>query len=144
MKRATIILADDHPHVAEQIRQLLDDAFEVVAVVGHGEALVKAAARWRPDIVVTDISMPGMDGMQAARAMLDRSPALGIVFVTVHDDPALARKAMAIGRAYVLKASAGEELVDAVNAVLDGRCFVSAALGPLGQPTDRSSRPPAA
>jgi len=62
MKRATIILADDHPHVAEQIRHLLDDAFEVVAVVGHGEALVKAAARLRPDVVVTDISMTGVPG----------------------------------------------------------------------------------
>jgi DNA-binding NarL/FixJ family response regulator len=143
MKRATIILADDHPHVAEQIRHLLDDAFEVVAVVGHGEALVKAAARLRPDVVVTDISMPGMDGMQAARAMLDRRPGLCVVFVTVHDDPALARKAMAIGRGYVLKASAGEELVDAVNVVLGGGRFVSAALGPLGQAAEGSPTPPA-
>jgi DNA-binding NarL/FixJ family response regulator len=131
MKRTTIILADDHPHIAEQIRHLLDDAFEVVAVVGHGEALVKAAARLRPDVVVTDISMPGMDGMQAARAMLDRRPSLRVVFITVHDDPALARKAMAIGNAYVLKASAGEDLVDAVNAVLGGQRFVSATLRPL-------------
>lgn len=142
MKRATIILADDHPNVAEQIRHLLDDAFEVLAVVSHGEALVKAAARLQPDVVVTDISMPGMDGMQAAREMLDRSPALRVVFITVHDDPALARKAMAIGRAYVLKASAGEELVDAVNTVLGGGRFVSAALGPLGQSAERRPIPP--
>jgi DNA-binding NarL/FixJ family response regulator len=58
-------------------------------------------------------------------------PSLGIVFVTVHDDPALARKALAVGRGYVLKTSAGEELVDAVFAVLDSRRFVSASLGPL-------------
>jgi DNA-binding NarL/FixJ family response regulator len=131
VNRATIILADDHPHVATQLRYLLGEAFEVVAVVDDGNALVKAAARLQPDMVVTDISMPGMDGIQAAREMRHRQPSLRIVFITVHDDVALARIAMEVGQGYVLKASAGEELVEAVSAVLNGGRFVSASLGPL-------------
>jgi DNA-binding NarL/FixJ family response regulator len=129
MSRPTIILAEDHPNVAEQLLRLLSTAFDVVAVVGHGEALVKAALRFKPDIVVTDISMPGMDGIKAAQEILLHQPSVGIVFVTVHDDRALARKALAVGLGYVLKTSAGEELVDAVNAALDSRPFVSASLG---------------
>jgi DNA-binding NarL/FixJ family response regulator len=140
MTRPTIVLAEDHPNVAEQLRKLLATAFDVVAVVGHGEALVKTALRLKPDIVVTDISMPGMDGLRAAQELVQQMPSLGIVFVTVHDDPALARKALAIGRGYVLKTSAGEELVDAVFAVLDARRFVSASLGPLELLLDGGAR----
>jgi DNA-binding NarL/FixJ family response regulator len=131
MNRPTIVLAEDHPNVAEQLRKLLADSFDVVAVVGHGEALVKTALRMKPDVVVTDISMPGMDGMKAAQEILLHQPSLCVVFVTVHDDRALARKALSIGHGYVLKTSAGDELVDAVNAVLDARPFVSASLGPV-------------
>src|SRR5215468_5374162 len=129
--RPTVVLAEDHPHVAEQLRRLLASEFDVVAVVGHGEALVKMATRLRPDVIVTDISMPGVDGIRAAAELVRAQPSLAVVFVTVHDDPALARKALAIGLGYVLKANAGEELVDAVNAVLHSQPFVSAALGPV-------------
>ena len=129
MTRATLVLAEDHPPVAEQIRDLLGEEFDVLAVVGHGEALLKAARRLRPDAVVTDISMPGMDGMQAARELKSEHPGMPLVFITVHDDPQLARAALSIGEAYVLKATAGEELVDAVKAVLDHRYFVSSVLG---------------
>jgi len=143
MNRPTIVLAEDHPNVAEQLHKLLADSFDVIAVVGHGEALVKTALRMKPDIVVTDISMPGMDGLKAAQEILLHQPTLGVVFVTVHDDPALARKALTIGLGYVLKASAGEDLVDAVNAALDARPFVSASLGPIESLLERSARPPA-
>jgi DNA-binding NarL/FixJ family response regulator len=78
--------------------------------------------------------MPGMDGIQAAREICNRQPLLRVVFITVHDDVALARIAMDVGQGYVLKASAGDELVEAVNVVLNGGRFVSAALGPLGDP----------
>jgi DNA-binding NarL/FixJ family response regulator len=132
MNRSTIVLAEDNPPIAEEIRRLLAEDFEVLAVVGHGEALVKAATRLRPDVVITDISMPGMDGMEAARELISERPALAIVFVTVHDDPALVSKALDIGLGYVLKASAGEELVNAVRSVLDGRRFVSASLMTMG------------
>jgi DNA-binding NarL/FixJ family response regulator len=143
MDRPTIVLAEDHPNVAEQLRRLLSTAFDVVAVVGHGEALVKSALKLRPDIVVTDVSMPGMDGIRAAHELAQQLPSLGIVFVTVHDDPALARKALAVGRGYVLKASAGEELIDAVFAALDSRRFVSPSLGSLEEVLEGDGRPPA-
>jgi DNA-binding NarL/FixJ family response regulator len=131
MSRPKIILAEDHPNVAEQLQRLLSGAFDIVAVVGHGEALIKAALRLRPDIIVTDISMPGIDGMKAAQEILLHQPSVGVVFVTVHDDPALARKALGIGLGYVLKTSAGEDLLDAVNAALDSRPYVSASLGSI-------------
>lgn len=143
MNRPTIVLAEDHPNVAEQLRRLLSASFDILAVVGHGEALVKAALKLKPDVVVTDISMPGMDGMKAAQEIAQQQPAVGIVFVTVHDDRALARKALAVGHGYVLKTSAGEELVDAVFAALDARRFVSASLGPIEQLLDSAARPPA-
>jgi DNA-binding NarL/FixJ family response regulator len=133
MNRPTLVLAEDHPHVAEQLRRLLSASFDVLAVVGHGEALVKTVLKLHPDVVVTDISMPGMDGIKAAHEIVQHQPSLGIVFVTVHDDRALARKALAVGRGYVLKTSAGEELVDAVLAALDSRRYVSASLGPVEQ-----------
>jgi len=129
MKRATVVLAEDHPPIADQLRELLSDDFDVLAVVAHGAALLKAARRLRPDIVVTDISMPGMDGMQAARELLAERPGLPVVFITVHDDMTLARAALAVGRGYVLKASAGDELVDALRRVLDNGYFLSPALG---------------
>jgi DNA-binding NarL/FixJ family response regulator len=141
MNRHTIILAEDHPSVAEQLHKLLSAAFDVVDVVGHGEALVKTTLRLKPDVVVTDISMPGMDGIRAAQELMQQMPSLGIVFVTVHDDPALARKALAVGRGYVLKTSAGEELIDAVFAVLDSRHFASASLGPIELLLDGDARP---
>lgn len=129
MKRATLVLAEDHPPIAEQLRELLGEEFDVLAVVAHGEALVKAVRRLRPDVVVTDISMPGMDGMQAARELLAERPGLPVVFITVHDDVTLARAALSIGRGYVLKASAGDELVEALRVVLSGGHFLSPALG---------------
>jgi DNA-binding NarL/FixJ family response regulator len=141
MNRPTIVLAEDHPSVAEQLLKLLQDSFDVVAVVGHGEALIKSALRVRPDVVVTDISMPGMDGIRAAQEIRLQQPSLRVVFVTVHDDRALARKALSVGLGYVLKTSAGDELVDAVNAVLEGRTFVSASLGPVEALVERAARP---
>ncbi len=141
MNRATIVLAEDHPSVAQQLRKLLGSAFDVVAVVGHGEALVKTALRLKPDVVVTDIGMPGLDGIRAAQELVHQMPSLGVVFVTVHNDPGLARKALEIGSGYVLKTSAGEELVDAVAAALDSRRFVSAALGPLEPLLGSTARP---
>lgn len=131
MKRATLVLAEDHASIAEQLRELLGEVFDVLAVVAHGEALVKAVRRLRPDAVVTDISMPGMDGMQAAREFLADRPGLPVVFITVHDDATLARAALSIGKGYVLKASAGDELIDALQRVLAGGYFLSPAVGAI-------------
>lgn len=128
-KRASLVLAEDHLPIAEQLSELLGDEFDVLAVVSHGEALVKAVRRFQPDVVVTDISMPGMDGMQAARELLIERPDLPIIFITVHDDATLARAALSLGKGYVLKASAGDELIEALTQVLKGGHFLSPALG---------------
>lgn len=128
-KRASLVLAEDHLPIAEQLRELLSEEFAVLAVVAHGEALVKAVRRLQPDVVVTDISMPGMDGMQAARELLIDRPDLPIIFITVHDDATLARAGLSLGKGYVLKASAGDELIEALDQVLKGGHFLSPALG---------------
>lgn len=138
VKRATLVLAEDHVPVAEELRELLGEEFDVLAVVAHGEALVKAVRRLRPDVVVTDISMPGVDGLQAARELLADRPDLPVVFITMHDDATLARTALSLGKGYVLKASAGDELVDALKQVLDGRYFLSPAMGHLKALLDQS------
>ena len=130
-KRASLVLAEDHVPVAEQLRELLGEEFDVLAVVGHGEALVKAVRRLHPDVVVTDISMPRMDGLQAARELLADRPGLSVVFITMYDDAMLAKAALSLGKGYVLKASAGDELVEALRQVLEGRYFLSPALGRL-------------
>lgn len=131
LKRATLVLAEDHLPVAEQLRELLGDEFDVLAVVNHGEALVRTVRRLRPDGVVTDINMPRMSGLQAVRELLTDHPELAVVFVTMHDDATLARAALAVGKGYVLKASAGDELIDAIRQVLGGHYFLSPALGRL-------------
>lgn len=126
MYRATVVLAENHLAVAHELARLLSEDFELVGVVGHGAALVTLVAQLRPDAVVTDIGMPGMDGIEAARRLLRECPGTAVVFVSVHDDPDVARRALAIGHGYVLKASAGEDLLDAVHAALRGDAFISA------------------
>jgi DNA-binding NarL/FixJ family response regulator len=129
MARARLVLADDHIDMAADLSQLLSAAFEVVAVVNDGNALVAAADRLVPDVLVTDITMPGLDGISAMCDILLRHPAMGAIIVTVHNDRGLVQKAFACGaRGYVLKASAGDDLIRAVAAVLAGNHFVSASL----------------
>ncbi len=129
MARARLVLADDHVDMANDLRQLLSAAFDVVAVVNDGDALIAAADRLLPDALVTDITMPGVDGISAMHEILLRHPAMGTVIVTVHSDRSLVDKAFRCGaRGYVLKASAGDDLIRAVEAVLEGGLFVSANL----------------
>jgi len=131
MERPRIIIADDHPQVVVQLRQLLSRQFEIVATVANGRDLVGAVISLKPDIVVTDVCMPEMDGLQAASAIGAALPKTCIVFVTVHDDRALAIKALNCGQAYVLKSSAGEDLLDAMTAVLNGARYISPMLSGL-------------
>jgi len=129
MRRPTVLLADDHTETAAQLRQLLEPDFEVVAQVEDGRALVSEAARLTPDVIVTDISMPGLDGIDAAALIRRRDPDARIVFVTVHSEPLLVERGLAAGAlGYVLKDAAGDELVDAVHAALEGHRFVGSAL----------------
>ena len=126
MNRPRVLLADDHPAVIQAWRALLEPEFEIVAAVHDGDALVAAAERLAPDVIVTDIGMPGMSGIAAADAILHRHPAARIVFATVHADRALLRRVLALGAfGYVLKVKAAEEIVPAVHAALHGDLHIS-------------------
>jgi len=138
MERPRLLLADDHPETAYLLRGLLEPEFDVIATVQDGNALVSAAARLLPDVIVSDISMPALDGIAAAAVILGANPAARIVFVSVYGDPFLIERGLAAGAAgYVLKLSAGDELVPAVRAVLRGERYV-------GLPLTRPRATPAA
>jgi DNA-binding NarL/FixJ family response regulator len=126
MKRARVLLAEDHPAVAEQLRNVLEPEFEVLGPVGDGRALLAAVERFTPEVIVTDVAMPGLDGITAARALLRKHPDARIVLVTVHNDRALVQQGLAAGAlGYVVKLTAGDELVPAVHAALRGERHVS-------------------
>ena len=111
--RARVILADDHPEVIKYLREAIEREFDVVATVA-------------PDVIVTDIAMPGLNGIAAAAEILRRNSAARIVFVTVHNDPELVQKGLATGAlGYVLKLTAGDDLVPAIHAVLRGEQHLS-------------------
>ena len=126
--RARVLLADDHAGNTDLLCRLLQPEFEVVASVQDGNTLVDAAESLSPDVIVTDISMPGLDGISAAMAILGRNPAARIVFVTVHGDRVLMERGLSTGAlGYVLKLAAGDELLPAVRAALRGERHVSRA-----------------
>ena len=127
--RVRVILADDHPEVVEGLRALVESEFDVVGTVGDGNALIAAVEMLAPDVVVTDIAMPGLNGMTAAARILGSNPAVRVVFVTVHNQPELVEKGLAIGAlGYVLKLRAGDDLVPAIHAVLRGQRHLSPSL----------------
>ena len=126
MSRMRVLLADDHAATVQQWRTLLEPEFEVVGAVGDGEALVDAADRLAPDVIVADIAMPGMSGIVAANTILGRHPAARIVFATVHADRMMLRRGLAAGAyGYVLKVRAGDDLVPAIRAALRGELHIS-------------------
>ena len=126
MGRTRVLLAEDYAPVAEQLRALLAAEFDVVAVVADGFALLGAARELAPDVVVTDIAMPGLDGLTAATRILHDHPHPAVVVVTVHNEPALVKQAFEAGvDGYVLKVTAGEELIPAVHAALRAERFAS-------------------
>jgi DNA-binding NarL/FixJ family response regulator len=128
MDRPRILLAEDHPRVADELRKLLEPEFDVVAVVGDGHALLRAAEAMAPDVIVSDIVMPRLDGIAATSALLSRRPGARVVLVTVHDDPELVERGYTVGAlALVLKLAAAHDLMPAVRAALRGERYVSSA-----------------
>ena len=137
MSRPRLVLADDHPETRALLRGLLDSEFDVVGLVEDGAALVKAAELLTPDVVVTDIGMPGLDGISAATLVLRRNPATRIVFVSVHNERAVVKSGLAAGGlGYVLKLAAGEDLIPAVRAALRGQIHISQGLHGSGESVD--------
>ncbi|UPG91335.1 response regulator transcription factor [Luteibacter aegosomaticola] len=123
-RRPTLVLAEDHPQMAREITRLLAADFDVLAAVTDGESLLTLAVRLRPDAVVTDIGMPGMDGINAAEHLVRALPGLPVIFLSIHDDPEIIRRALRVGRAFVAKTAAGDDLVDAVHAALRGDAYL--------------------
>jgi len=137
MSRPRLVLADDHPETRALLRGLLDTEFDVVGLVEDGQALVKAARLLKPDVIVTDIGMPGMDGIAAATEVLRTSPGMRVVFVSVHDERYVVKSGIAAGgMGYVLKLAAGEDLVPAVRAALLGQVHISKCLRESNESVD--------
>jgi DNA-binding NarL/FixJ family response regulator len=126
VRRPRLLLADDHRLVLEGIQRLLEPEFEVVGMAEDGRDLVDAAQRLRPDVILLDISMPLLNGIDAARQLSKSCPGSRLIFVTMHAGRAYVRAAFqAGGSGYLLKRSAPKELATAIHAVLDGRCYLS-------------------
>jgi DNA-binding NarL/FixJ family response regulator len=126
MNRARVLLADDHAIVAEGLVGLLRGEFELVGAVGDGRALVEAVRELRPDIVVADISMPLISGLEALRRLRAEGIGVKVVFLTMHTDAHLAGEALRAGASgYVLKHSAGEELIRALHEVQRGLVYLT-------------------
>lgn len=127
--RKRVLLADDHSAMLEEVRELLGSRYEVVGTVADGGALVEAAQRLQPDLIISDISMPVMTGFQAAAAIRRSGVACKLIFLTVQSSPAYLKKARALGAdGYVLKVYSGEQLTTAVSTVLAGQCYISPQL----------------
>ena len=126
MKKVRILLADDHRIVAEGMRSLLEPEFEFAGIVEDGRTLIKAAEKILPDVIVADISMSRLNGIEAARQIKKLRPDIKIVFLTMHQDVTYAMRAFEVGASgYVLKHSASSELVTAIHAALKGQTYVS-------------------
>jgi DNA-binding NarL/FixJ family response regulator len=129
MRRPTILLADDHVVFTDGIVRILADHFDVVGTVTDGSALIEAVGRLRADVVVADISMPTMSGLEVLRQLRAKHDDSKVVFLTMHADARLAAEAFRLGaKGFVLKQSSGEELVKAIDAVLQGHKYMSSAL----------------
>ena len=127
--RPRVLLADDHLLVAEALKSLLTPEFDLVGVVGDGHALVEAAGRLRPDVIVADITMPHLNGSDALIQLRQGGNRVPVVFLTMHRDVAFARRALEAGASgFVLKHSAAVELISAVRAALEGKTYLTPQL----------------
>jgi DNA-binding NarL/FixJ family response regulator len=126
MKRPRVLLADDHRLLREALAQILEPNCEVVGAVADGRALLAAAKELHPEVVVLDIAMPLLNGLDAARQLKRLMPAVKVIFLTVSEDSDLAAEAFRAGASgYLLKNSAASELFQAIQEVLQGRSYVT-------------------
>lgn len=129
MSRTRILLADDHAAMLEEVRTLLSENYDVVGAVENGQSLVESAQALKPDLIISDISMPLMTGFQAAATIRGLGLSPKLIFLTVQSSAPYIRKARSLGAdGYVLKVYVTEQLMSAVTAVLTGATFVSPQL----------------
>ena len=125
-KLPRVILADDHTILVEAFRKLLEPACEVVATVADGHALLEVALRFKPDVIVLDIAMPLLNGLDAGRQVKELVPGVKLIFLTMNEDPDLAVEAIRMGASgYLLKKSAASELFKAIQTALRGKSYVT-------------------
>jgi len=129
MKRTRVLLADDHILVMECIKLLLESEFEVVGTVADGRALLAAATELKPDVIVLDVSMPVLNGLDAGMQLRQMLPSTKLIYLTVYQDPILADEILRFGGSgFVLKSSAASELSHAIHEGLRGRSYVTPLL----------------
>jgi DNA-binding NarL/FixJ family response regulator len=129
MRRPTVLLADDHVVFTDGIVRILKERFDVVGTVTDGRSILEAAARLRPDVIVTDISMPTLSGIEGLRQLKANRDESRVIFLTMHSDARLAAEAFRLGaKGFVLKQSSADELVKAIEAVLAGHTYMSSVL----------------
>jgi len=128
--RARLLLADDHSITLSGMRSVIGREHDLIGSVGDGRALVKEALRLRPDLIVLDIGMPLLNGIEAARQIRKAWPQAKLLFVSMHTNAMYVREAMSTGASgYLLKTSAAEELLPAIRTILEGQVYVTPALG---------------
>lgn len=127
--RASLLLADDHRAVCESVAALLELDFEVLGTVSNGEEMLAEARRLNPDVVITDISMPVLDGIAAVKQLRANNSDAKVIFLTIHDDPEFVEACLAIGAlGYVVKRRLTSDLIPAIHEVLAGHRFISPGL----------------
>jgi DNA-binding NarL/FixJ family response regulator len=124
--RVRVLLADDQPAILAHVARILGETYDIVGTVGDGLCLLESAARLDPDVIVLDITMPGIDGFGAARSLKRAGCRSRLVVLTVHEDPDFALEALSLGAdAYVVKSRLASDLVSAIHEAVAGRKFVS-------------------
>ena len=129
MRLPTVLLADDHVVFTDGLVRLFQGRFDVVGTVADGSLLLDAVARLHPDVIVMDISMPKLSGLEALRQLKARQDQTKVIFLTMHAEAKLAAEALRVGaKGFLVKESSGAELINAVDAVLQGRTYLTSAL----------------
>ncbi|MDQ2712033.1 MAG: response regulator transcription factor [Acidobacteriota bacterium] len=127
--RARVLLVDDHLPVLEQVSELLTPEFDIVGTATSGLQMIASALECRPDVIISDVSMPDVDGIEAARRLKSFQMNCAIVFLSINSDAEIVSTALAAGAlGYVHKTRAGTELIPAIRQALQGRQFISPAL----------------
>jgi DNA-binding NarL/FixJ family response regulator len=137
VSRRRVLVADDHSRILSAVNALLKESFDVIGLVPDGQAALEATLQLQPDLLVLDVSMPGMSGIEVASELKKRGSQTRIVFLTVHEDVRIVASCLAAGGlGYIVKEMVDSDLIPAMNEALAGRVFVS-RFSEQGTPEDK-------